>query len=50
MSLGLKRARHYTCRGQTATLREWSSLTGVPVVTIKVRLHRGWTFEEAIKR
>jgi hypothetical protein len=37
-----------TTRGQTRTLAEWEQLTGVPRGTIKCRLKRGWTAEDAV--
>lgn len=37
-----------SCRGQTHTLAEWESISHVPEKTIRQRIVRGWTEEEAI--
>lgn len=41
-------AKVYTCNGRTATVREWSEITGIPESTIHARLQRGWTPERAV--
>lgn len=42
--------RLITVDGVTHTLAEWSRIAGIPSTTILTRLHRGHTFEEAIKK
>jgi hypothetical protein len=44
-----KRNNHLlVCNGKTATIAEWSEITGIPFPTIKGRLRRGWTEEKAL--
>lgn len=38
-----------TVEGRTATIQEWSDITGVSYYKIYARLKRGWTPEKAIK-
>lgn len=42
--------RKLTCRGESHTLGEWSSISGVKLSTIWARLNKGWNTEEAIFR
>ena len=39
---------YLTLNGRTASLATWAQEMGVPQSTIRMRLHRGWTHEEAI--
>lgn len=39
-----------THRGETHNLTEWSSITGIPMGTIRRRIERGWSPEEALKK
>lgn len=45
-----RRNRLITCGRTTRTLATWSRLTGIRSDTIKERLNRGWTPEEALTR
>jgi hypothetical protein len=39
-----------TCRGESATLKDWSRKTGIHWETIKSRIELGWTIESALSR
>lgn len=41
-------ARTYTHNGQTLTVAEWSSLTGLGKGTIGARLRKGWSIEQTL--
>ncbi len=41
-------SRFITCRGETHHLQEWSRRRGIKSGTIRVRLERGWTEDEAL--
>lgn len=43
-------ARTYTHNGQTLTVAEWSSLTGLRKSTIGARLRKGWSIEQTLTR
>lgn len=40
--------RRLTLRGRTATVMEWSRVSGVPYATIRMRLQRSWDAERAV--
>lgn len=42
------RNRRITYAGETKTLGEWSSITGIPYDTLKRRLYSGWSEEKAL--
>jgi len=42
--------RYFTNRGKTHTLSEWSRIKGIPYSTLKNRLDKGWTVEQALVR
>ena len=42
--------KNITWNGKTHTLSEWCELLDLPYQTINMRLHRGWSFEDAISR
>lgn len=42
--------RRLTARGETLTLTEWSERTGLGYTTIKERVRRGWSAEDALSR
>jgi hypothetical protein len=41
--------RRITYQGQTHTLQEWATITGLSSSTINQRLKRGWTVEQTLK-
>ncbi|WP_119254376.1 hypothetical protein [Shinella zoogloeoides] len=41
-------ARTYTFDGKTLTAREWSTITGLHVRTLRSRISTGWTIEHAL--
>jgi hypothetical protein len=43
-----KRQQTRTFNGKALTLKQWSQETGIGVPTIKYRLKRGWTVEQAL--
>ena len=44
----MSRPKYYTHNGKTLTMREWSLLSGLDTMVIKMRLHNGWSFQKAI--
>jgi hypothetical protein len=44
----MKSNRLLTFRGETKCIAEWVRIIGLPFTTIKNRLNRGWTVEEAL--
>lgn len=46
---GNKRNNHYlTFDGRTATIAEWSRITGIKAATIQMRIKKGWDAERAL--
>lgn len=43
-----KRNHTLTCNSQTLTIAQWSRITGIPASTIRNRLCRGWSAEQAL--
>lgn len=41
---------HLTYHGETHNLTEWSSITGIPMATIRRRIELGWSHEEALRK
>lgn len=41
-------AKRYKFNGELRPLTQWASIKGMPYVTLKRRLDRGWSFERAI--
>lgn len=42
--------RVFQIGGEAGTVRDWSTRTGINMKTLQARLHRGWSFEDAIGR
>lgn len=46
-----RRTNHFvTYKGETHTIKEWSEITGIKWSTIKERLKKGWTTEDALTK
>lgn len=43
-----RHTRLITWNGRTASLAEWSEITGLPALRIGSRLHRGWSIEKTL--
>jgi hypothetical protein len=37
-----------TFNGLTLTLRDWAEHSGIPLTCLRKRLHKGWTFKDAV--
>lgn len=44
------RNRYYTRGGETLTVAEWCRALKLSHATVRMRLHRGWTIEDALTR
>lgn len=40
---------HFTYAGETHTISEWAQITGLSRTTIRSRIKRGWTIEQALR-
>ena len=45
-----RRSHRLTVKGETRTLAEWARSTGIKASTIRMRLSRGWSPEQALTR
>lgn len=43
-----REAKTVSYGGRSLTIHEWAKLTGIPHNTLRVRLDRGWTVEQAL--
>lgn len=42
------KSKLYTYGSKTYTLKEWASILGIPLNTLRIRLKRGWSIEKTL--